>query len=120
MAKRTPVRELIRSLARGEEPRGKRRVQEAASFSVHIEVRGEVLSVTETDAVLEVEVVGEWALTDLDADGMPVSSQSGSSTGVIVLERKWSDDVFVGSHIAATSTSSLLGLTSTVARLPER
>lgn len=117
MARRTPVRELLRSLVRGEEPRGDRRVQETASFSVHVEVRGEVISLVETDSVLEVEVAGEWSLTDLDADGIPASSQSGSNTGVIVLECKWRDDVCVGDHISATSTTSFVGLSSTVLRL---
>ena len=112
---RTPLRELLRSLIAGVEPRGRRRIDDEHSFGVHVEAQGFVTAYTDHGGVLDVVIDGQWVVTDLDADGIPVRTQTSTCSASIALGAEWSDVIFTGAHVTATSLATLQGLLTTVA-----
>ena len=116
---RTPLRELVRSLLRGEPPRSERKVQSGAAWGVDVSCAGEVLDVQTRDGILWVTMDGEWCVTDLDEHGVPLSIQTDRCTGELALEEELTGVVGVGTRIGAVSTTSFTGgFSSRVQPLP--
>jgi hypothetical protein len=105
---RTPLRELLRSLRRGESPRADRRVADAVAWGADVSCTGKVLSVDDApDGLLCVVMDGEWSVADLDENGMPLSVQVDHCVAEIVLEAQWRETVTPGRCVSAVSTITL-------------
>ncbi len=76
-------------------------------MGAHVEVTGRVLAVDRIEGALLLTVDGEWSITDLGADGLPVAVQAQRGVGDIAAP----GDVTVseGDLVEAYSSVSLTG-----------
>jgi hypothetical protein len=72
-----------------------------------VECVGVVTDVRDEGGVLLLEMTGEWAITDLDAEGFPTAVETMVGHGCIALGVEHRDLVQIGNKARARNTSTL-------------